>query len=352
MFESFGFETLTPVTASLYLALAIGVAFGVLAEITRFCLRRALTSTDAQDRRAAGGVWLMALAVALVGTQAGVGAGLINFEAHRYLASDIPALAIVLGGLAFGAGMVLTRGCASRLAVLSASGNLRAASVLVLFAIAAHATLKGVFAPLAAALAAVTVPFGGALPAIAAPVLALGALVFALRSGAGLKMLTLAALIGLLVPAAWLGTGFVLYDAFDPIMAESLSLTAPATATLFWAIASTAITPGFGVGLIGGILAGALASALLFKRFAWVSFDSPAQTGRYALGALLMGVGGVLAGGCTLGAGLSGVPTLGFAAFLALAAIIAGAKLAARLLNESGSVSGAQATKQALQPAE
>lgn len=360
MFETFGFETLTPVQASLYLALALGAAFGVLAEITRFCLRRALTGAEATDRRAAGGVWLMALAVALVGTQAAVAKGLISFEAHRFLASELPALAIVLGGLAFGAGMVLTRGCASRLAVLSASGNLRAAVVLVLFAIAAHATLKGVLAPTAAKLASVTLPLGeytslaalpgGALPYTAALVLALLAL--ALRSGASKLNLALAVLIGLIVPAAWVGTGFVLFDEFDPIMAESLSLTAPATATLFWGIASTSIAPGFGVGLVGGILAGAAASALVFKRFAWVSFESPAQTGRYALGALLMGVGGVLAGGCTLGAGLSGLPTLGFAAFLALGSIIAGARIAARLLNANGSESGAQPAKQALQPAE
>jgi len=99
-------------------------------------------------------------------------------------------------------------------------------------------------------------------------------------------------------------------------------------------------------------LAGAAASSLIFGRFAWQSFESPAQTGRYALGALLMGLGGVLAGGCTLGAGLSGIPTLGFAAFLALAAIIAGAKIAGRVLNESGSGYGAQPSTQALQPAE
>ena len=110
MFESFGFETLTPVTASLYLALALGVAFGVLAEITRFCLRRALVSAAPSERRSAGGVWLMALAAALIGTQASVAAGLINFDGHRLLASDLPVLAILLGGLAFGAGMVLTRG--------------------------------------------------------------------------------------------------------------------------------------------------------------------------------------------------------------------------------------------------
>lgn len=349
MFASLGFETLSPLTASLYLALAIGAAFGVLAEITRFCLRRAVVGAD---RAQARGVWLMALATAIIGTQAAVFAGLISFEGHRFLAADLPILALVLGGLAFGVGMVLTRGCASRLAVLAGSGNLRAVTVLIVFAIVAHATLKGVFAPFAQALASVTLPIGGTVPLAAGGVIALGAFLLALRARIGTLQLTLAALIGLLVPAAWVGTGFVLFDDFDPIAMESLSLTAPATSALFWTIAGTSISPGFGVGLVGGVLAGALVSALVFGRFAWVSFESPRQTGRYIAGAALMGVGGVLAGGCTLGAGLSGVPTLGTAALIAITSIIAGAALAGRLLNESASVSAEQPSTRGLQPAE
>lgn len=360
MFETFGFETLTPVTASLYLALALGAAFGVLAEVTRFCLRRAVVGTDTADRSQARGVWLAALAVALVGTQAAVALGYISFADHRLLAADLPILAIAVGGLAFGFGMVLTRGCASRLTVLAASGNLRAVTVILLFAITAHATLKGVLSPLRTALGNVTVPLGdyaalSALPGgglVWAGLLALIALAFALRSGTRLGTLALAALIGALVPLGWVGTGFILFDEFDPIAAQSLSFTLPSADTLFWGIASTAITPGFGVGLLGGVFAGAAITALIAGRFVWQSFESPAQTGRYALGALLMGFGGVLAGGCTLGAGLSGLPTLGVSAFLAMGAIIAGAKLAALVLSESGSGSAAQPATPSLQPAE
>ena len=357
MFEQFGFDTLTPLTASLYLALGIGAAFGVLAEITRFCLRRAVVG---EDRKQAAGVWLAALAVALFGTQAAVAAGYISFAEHRFLAADLPILAIVLGGLAFGAGMVLTRGCASRLTVLAGSGNLRALTVIIVFALAAHATLKGVLAPLRVALGSVTVPLGEFTSLAALPgggllwgtALAAIALTFALRSGNSFKQLALATLIGALVPLAWVGTGFILYDEFDPIAMQSLSFTLPAADTLFWGIASSAIKPGFGVGLLGGALVGAALASLASGRFVWQSFEAPAQTGRYMLGAVLMGVGGVLAGGCTLGAGLAGVPTLSFAAIIALGAIIAGAKIANHLLSENASVSGAQPTTQALQPAE
>lgn len=329
MFETFGFETLTAPQAAIWFGLGLGLIFGALAQLTRFCLRRAIVG---EDRRQAAGIWLTALAVAVLGTQLAVAQGLISFADHRFMASDLPALAIVIGGVLFGIGMVLTRGCISRLTVLSGSGNLRALIVLIVFAIVAHAALKGILAPLRTALGSMTVPLEiTALPGngiIWAIVIAGAALAFAVRSGNRVGPLILAAAIGLLVPLGWVGTGFILYDDFDPIAMESLSFTAPASEALFYTVASTAVPAGFGSALIGGALLGALASALLGGRFSWVSFGSPCETGRYMTGGVLMGFGGVLAGGCTVGAGLAGVPTLSFAAILALASIAAGGVLA------------------------
>lgn len=330
MFEEFGFEETTARQASVLFALVLGVAFGFLAERTKFCFRRALVG---EDRRAAAGIWFTALATAVIGTQAAVTLGYISFDDHRFMTSDLPWLAIAIGGALFGAGMVLTRGCVSRLTVLGASGNVRALTVLLVFAVVAHATLKGVLAPLRTTLASVTLPLGETISLAALPggalmwsaLLILFTLTFALRSGNKIGGFIMAALLGLLVPAAWVGTGFVLYDEFDPIALESLSFTAPATETLFWGIASTAIEPGFGVGLLGGVVIGALAASLLFRSFQWQSFSTPSETGRYMAGAALMGVGGVLAGGCTVGAGLAGVPTLSVAAVLALISIAGGA---------------------------
>lgn len=351
MFETLGFEVATPREVSVFLALCLGLLFGLLAERTQFCFRRALVG---DDRRAAMGVWLTALAVAVIGTQVAVIQGMIDFSAHRFMASDVPIVAIALGGVLFGAGMVLTRGCVSRLTVLGGSGNLRALMVLVVFAVVAHATLKGVLAPLRTALGSVTVPMGDMISLAALPggallwasVIAVGALAYAIRSGARLGSLLMAALLGLLVPLAWVGTGFVLLDEFDPIAMESLSFTSPAAETLFFTIASTSIPAGFGVGIVGGVLAGALMSSLLFGSFRWQSFESPRQTGRYLAGAVLIGVGGVLAGGCTVGAGLSGVPTLSLAAILAILSIAAGALALNAVLGRS---TGAQT---ALNPAE
>ena len=363
MFETLGFETLTPPQAAVILGILLGLAFGALAHITRFCFRRSLVWGDRAERRAAMGVWLTALAVALIGTQAAVAQGWISFAGHRFHAADLPVLAIVLGGLAFGAGMVLTRGCISRLTVLTGGGNLRALTVLVTFAIVAHATLRGVLAPVRTTLGSVTVPVGeftslAALPGgalIWTGLLAIAALAIAARSAARPRDLALAVGIGLLVPLGWAGTGHVLHDAFDPIAMESLSFTAPAAEALFFTLASTAVPAGFGTGLVGGVLIAAAATALVTRKFMWESFESPAQTGRYLSGAALMGVGGVLAGGCTVGAGLSGVPTLSVAALLAILSVAAGARLTGRALRVSPTrpaVSGAPQAPRAPQPAE
>ena len=333
MFETLGFETYTAPQVAVGFALLIGLAYGILAERTGFCLRSALIG---DNRRAASGVWLAALLVALLGTQTIAQAGLISFDDHRFFASDLPLLAIAVGGLLFGAGMVLTRGCASRLTVLTGTGNLRALTVILVFALTAHATLKGVLSSLRTGLGAYTIPLENAAlpgnPLLWTALIAVAALALILRSGARLPRLFGGAVIGALVPLAWIGTGLVLYDDFDPIAMESLSFTAPAADTLFFTAASTAVSANFGIGLIGGVVLGALAASLIFRTFRWQSFETPAQTGRYLLGAVLMGFGGVLAGGCTVGAGLSGIPTLSLSALAAIASIALGTLATERLL--------------------
>lgn len=345
MFETFGFETLTPRSASLWFGLGIGMVFGILAEITRFCLRRALVGPK-PERAAAGALWAVALAAALIGTQATVAAGWIEFSAHRSFAADVPVLALLVGGALFGAGMVLARGCAARLTVLSATGNLRALAVIILVAITAQATMRGVFSPLRVVLNAPTLP----LPSLASLAIPLGLLGLAVavwaawRARLSVPHIAAGLAIGLLVPLAWVGTGLLLQDEFDPIAVEGVSFMSPLAESLFYAIASTSAQPGFGLGLVIGVLLGAGLSAAVTGRARWQSFATPRETGRYGLGAVLMGFGGVLAGGCTLGAGLSGVASLSTHAAIAAAAIVVGAFLTERLLSASFSGSGAPST--------
>lgn len=341
MYEQLGFETLSARTASAIFGVVVGLIFGVLAQRSGFCLRRSLVEPDLRQRAHARAVWFGALAVAVAGTQLAIVGGLLDFSSHRFHSANLALLAIVIGGLLFGAGMVLTRGCASRLSVLTGSGNLRALVVLLVFMVFAHATLKGALAPLRTALSGATVNVNlPTLSGVGAVIISVLLMTLAIRGwkSAGITRSAIAAsaAIGLLVPAAWLGTGVLLQDSFDPIALESLSFTSSGADWLFWSIAGTSIGAGFGVGFFSGVITGSAISALIAGEFNWVSFESAAQTGRYVFGGALMGIGGVLAGGCTVGAGLAGMSTLGLGAAVALASIVAGALTTSALINQAG----------------
>lgn len=324
-------------TLQVLFALVLGAVLGAAAQITRFCLRRAVAG-EPSERGPAGAIWLTALATAIVSFLIASGAGFVDLQDHRYASPSIPIVAILIGGLAFGAGMILTRGCASRLTVLAATGNLRAVMVLAVFAITAHATLKGVLAPVRTSLGALTaelpfgnlyaVPFAAVVVAIVA-VAAAGLFIQRHRPKAGLVVL--GAVIGLVPVLGWATTSVLLFDEFDPLEIQSAAFTLPWSDTLFWVLASSAVPAGFGTGLIGGVLLGSFVSALLRNELKIESFQNAQQMGRYLSGAMLMGVGGVLAGGCTIGAGLSGSASLSIAALLALASILTGAVVANRL---------------------
>ncbi|OUD08333.1 YeeE/YedE family protein [Marivivens niveibacter] len=330
------------VNVQVLFGLLVGLLFGAAAQVSRFCLRRAVAGEDGADRSALA-VWILALAVAMGGSQIGIATGWIELGDHRFLASDVAVSAIIFGGLIFGAGMVLTRGCITRLTVLSATGNLRAATVLVVVAIVAHAMMKGVLAPVRVGLSTVTtslpngsfaeLPF---LSIIIPAILIATALMIAKKSKASIVHLSLGAVIGLVVVAAWVGTSTLLMDEFDPTPVQSVSFTQPWADSLFWVIASSAIPAGFGVGLIGGVLVGAFVSAAIRSELSVVGFSDGAETLRYLAGGALMGAGGVLAGGCTIGAGLTGGSTLSLSALLALGSIVSGAMMTRRLMQIRG----------------
>ena len=134
MFEQFGFETVTPKQASFVFALIVGIVFGALAQHLKFCFRSAIVG-DKGSKPVARGIWFTALGAALLGTQFLAMNDYISFNGHRFFENDLPILAIVLGGILFGIGMVLTRGCISRLTVLAGTGNLRAVTAVIVFAI-------------------------------------------------------------------------------------------------------------------------------------------------------------------------------------------------------------------------
>ncbi len=319
----------------------LGILFGALALFTRFCLHQAVVG-DSAEGVAAKSVWATAFIAAVLGSLALQYAGIIELSNHRLFAPDLPILALTLGGGLFGVGIVLTRACVSRATILLGTGNLRSLFVLLIFAITAHATLKGVLAPVRVLVGTIQVDLSitslGDLPGgpIFWAFMLCGAASFWLISNFPSKSVFVAAIgLGLLVPVGWAGTSVLLNNPFDPIPTQSFAFTLPWSELLFWTIASSAITAGFGTGMIAGVLLGSFCAANLTGQVHLRGFDKTSDMPRYLLGSVLMGFGGVLAGGCSVGAGLSGASNLSIAALLALAAMIFGARLTAKLLKKT-----------------
>lgn len=335
-------------------ALAVGVLFGLLGRASGFCLRSALVEFRLARPGYRALSWAAALATALLGTQALARSGQVDLSWSLYLTPELSFVSILLGGLLFGLGMVLARGCGGRHLVLASGGNLRSWLVLTTLALFAYATLRGILAPLRLLLEdLLQVPLVTADQAVPSLLAAqtgfeTGALEIAVVGlvVSGLALLILQGLraeawrsaawgqlaagvgIGLLVPFAWFVTGVLGADDFDPVPLEAVTFTAPVGDALQYLMTYTGATLDFGVLVVGGVLLGAAVLVAVRRDARLEGFSTVGQLLRYLLGGALMGFGGVLALGCTIGAGLSGVSTLSLGSMIALAAIVAGARLA------------------------
>ena len=314
--------------------LVTGVAFGALAESSQFCLLGGLRDTAegrGQSRLAAFGAGALA-AVAV--TQALVGLGYLDLSTSLYLSAAAALPAVAIGGFIFGLGAALTRGCAGRLTILSATGNLRALVVILVVAVAGYATMRGVLAPVRTGIEAFARP-DGARPDILtsaglgdgvrlALALAAGIAAIALVRIAGLLRGVAALAIGSLIAASWAASTILGDDGFDKLAPWSPSFINPLSSSLLYVLTYTGARLDAGVTFLGGVLIGAFLSSLAGRRAKLVSFETPRQTARYLSGGVLMGFGGVMAIGCSTGQGLSGLSTLAPASFVAIAAIAAG----------------------------
>ena len=136
--------------------------------------------------------------------------------------------------------------------------------------------------------------------------------------------------VGLLIAAGWYATGHLGADDFNPVPVTSLTFIAPIADSLQYVMLSTGSTLNFGIATVGGVFAGSLVTALLTGRFELEGYRSPQHMLRSAGGAALMGTGGVMAFGCSIGQGLTGISTLALASFVAVAGILAGSALGLR----------------------
>lgn len=342
---------------------AAGAVFGATAQKTHFCTMGGVSDMvlmgDARRFRA----WMLAAAIALLGTQALWELGYVDLTGSIYRTANFGWAGAILGGLLFGYGMVLGNGCGNKTLVRLGAGNLKSLVMFLIIAATAYMTLRGLLAlgrvqlettnltlPVSQGLDdllahrtgidAVTARRGLTLALVAAVAL------WCLKDGAfraSTRDWLSGVIIGLLVPAGWFVTGTLGRDEFEPTPVGSFSFIKPIGDTLSYLMTYTGSSIDFGIATVMGVVAGSFLMAAATRTFRIEGFTGVQDMARTMTGGVLMGLGGVLALGCTVGQGITGVSTLAAGSFLALGSIIAGGWYGLKYLEE-GSHFGAVRT--------
>lgn len=348
----------------LWSAFAMAAIFGAIAQRSHFCTMGAIADIVNMGDWSRMRMWVLAIAVAMLGFNAMVAMGWVQASDSIYSGPRILWLSLAVGGLMFGFGMVLASGCGSKNLVRAGAGNLKAWIVLLVMGVSAFATLKGITAVARVATVdrvAIELSSAQDLPSLLATAIGIGTPLSAALVG----LVIAAALIAWVLrkpqgrdPLIWLGgagIGAVVvivwwisgrmglleehpdtlgrtFLATNSRGMEALSMVAPLGFALDWLLFYSDASKHLTLGIVSmvGVVVGSAVMALSTREFRWEGFGNVEDIANHLIGASLMGVGGVTALGCTIGQGISGVSTLSLGSLLALTAIVCGALAALR----------------------
>jgi len=332
-------------------AFLLAAIFGAVGNKTHFCTMGAVSDWVNMGDTSRLRMWLLAMAVALLGSSALHLAGIVDLSKSIYPGPNFTWLSHLVGGFLFGVGMTLGSGCGSKTLIRVGAGNLKSLVVYIFLGIAAYMTLRGLFGAFRVGVlekASITLPQGQDLPALLNMSRALlaalfgGAIiafVYASRQFRSSFDYTLGGVVtGLVVVGGWYVSGFLGHVEEDPNTLqeafvatntgrmESFSFVAPFAYTLeylmLWTDKSKIIT--YGIASAAGVIAGSAAYALATRTFRWEGFRNAEDTANHIVGGVLMGFGGITALGCTIGQAISGFSTLALGSIITFLAIVAG----------------------------
>ena len=328
------------------------LVFGVIANKTHFCIMGSISDWINMGSRMRFRAWMLSIGIAILGSQAMVQLGWVDLDGTMYRSATFGLASFLIGGLLFGIGMTLGAGCGQRTLVRVGGGNLKSLVVLIVMAITAYTTLRGllapvridVFGPLAIDLEAQGITNQGIETILAhligvsaqwmtiavTLVLGIGTVWYAVKDkdfrASGDNILA-GITIGVLVVGAWYVTGVIGNDDFAPVSVEALTFIAPTGNTVNYLMTWTGAEINFGIAVVLGMIVGSFLYAISSGNFRVEAFASRADMRNHLIAGVLMGFGGVLSFGCTIGQGVSGMSTLALGSLVALLSIMLGSAL-------------------------
>jgi uncharacterized membrane protein YedE/YeeE len=359
----------------LTLVFGIAVVMGAVANKTNFCTMGAVSDLVNMGDSGRLRAWLFAMTVALIGVLILEATGTVTLPGDTfppYRTANFSWLRYALGGLLFGIGMTLGSGCGNKTFVRIGGGNLKSLVLLVFFAApASYLMLWGSIGeagffdtvfnswiqPTAIGLqnygiqsqelGAIVAGIVGAQDAAAlhlvvGAIVAVAMLAFIFKSAefrGSFDNILGGAVIGLAVVAGWwisggsLGREWLDWAQLEPeapsrVAVQSYTFVSPMGDAARYTLSPTnLLLVNFGVMALAGVIVGSFLYSIVTRKFRIEWFASFKDFLAHAAGGVLMGIGGVLSMGCTIGQGVTGISTLALGSILTFAFIVFGSAL-------------------------
>ncbi len=371
----------------LWSTFAIALILGLVANKTNFCTMGAVSDWVNMGDTGRMRAWLFAMAVAMLGVTLMEAQGWLRIDEAfpPYRASQLIWAENILGGLLFGIGMTLASGCGNKTLIRIGGGNLKSVVVFLIVAVIAYFMINpfpgtdktlmselfyGWIRPLAIDLG--TSQDLGALiggeentanaRAVMGGLLGLALLIFVFKSAdfrSRFDNVLGGLTVGLVVLAAWYVSSAIMVEVDEepyslrayiqdwdfvaedgegkpvdsrPWSPQSFTFINPMGQTVGYA--ANKFSPDyltFGIMAVAGVVLGSFLWALLSRGFRIEWFAGARDFFNHVIGAVLMGFGGVLALGCTIGQGVTGISTLALGSFLAFFSIVFGSALTMKI---------------------
>lgn len=344
-------DILSETTLTALIGLIGGVLLGLAARIGRFCTLGALEDLLYGSNSARFRMWGISIGASIIGVFAVSASQNFDPSQSMYLSQNMNIFAAIIGGLLFGYGMALCGNCGYGALARLGGGDLRSFVIVVVMGISAYAVLSGPFAHLRVWLFPIT-PSTDTIPDGLAHMTAawsgistntMGMLIGLAIVGITLadrtfirdfKSIFWALIVAVAIVSAWIGTFWIAQNGFEATPITAHTFSAPVGETLIYVMNGSAFLPGFGVGSVAGVLIGAFIGSLFKGHFRWEACEDPRELRRQIIGSAIMGIGAVIAMGCSVGQGISAFSVLALSAPITFVAIFAGAWFGLRQLIE------------------
>lgn len=323
------------------IGLAGGILLGLAARIGRFCTLGAIEDALYGQNNNRLRMWGTAIGMAVLLVHLALAQGLISTSDSYPLTVPFTPLLTVFGGLLFGLGMAFSGNCGFGALARLGGGDLRSFVIVLVMGVSAYVTLGGPLSPLRIWLVELlsVQPTTASFSALLSSSTGMPASYIGLLLGAGVFGFSVwnrafweekgnviwGALVGLSVASGWIGTHLIAQVGFSGLRPVSHGFTAPVGSTILYFMTSSGQTLNFGIGSVCGVWAGALTGSLMKGHFRLEACEDPRELQRQITGAVMMGIGGILAIGCSVGQGISAMALLSINAPLALSSIFIGA---------------------------